>query len=167
MDAPDLSFERAARSDVRYWALAAVGAVFIAASLLVDPAAECDAGGFCAPWLVPVGVVVGALALVGGGYALVRNVRTGSAVDPATGELVWWHARTGAARAGTAEGRIDPARLARIVIVRGVDDDRLEAYDVDGARLPHFDADVVAAPLDEWARRAQARWPHIEVVVRE
>ena len=160
---PDLSFERSARRDLRYWTLLVVGAVFAVASLLVEPAANCDAGGMCAPWLVPVGLAVGSLAVIAAGYALVRNVRSGSTIDPATGEFVWWQGRA-AGRRGTVEGRIDPARLARLVIARGADDDRLEAHDVDGQRLAGLDAEVVSAPLDEWGRRAQARWPHVEVV---
>jgi hypothetical protein len=113
-----LSYERSARTDIRAWGMFIVGAVFVFAALSIDPQDNCNEAGECAPWLVPIAFVMGAVVGIGGLAQLIANPRRGSRVDPETGALLWWQNRVGTARGD--EGMIDPNDIGSIRIVRKV-----------------------------------------------
>lgn len=159
------SYRRSARSDVRMWMVLIVGIVFLWAGSTIDPAANCSEDGRdCAPWLVLVAQGLGALFALGAALNMLANPRRGSAIDPATGDLMWWQARIGSK--GGDEGRIHPAQIGKVRIIRQDDsDDAVHLYDVDGNRQAWFDEEVIPWPYDRWAARLAARWPHIEVEI--
>lgn len=157
------TYRRSARTDWRMWLLLAFGLVFLWAGSVIDPADNCsDDGRECAPWLVPLAQVFGALVALGAGLNMLANPNRGSFIDPATGELVWWQGRIG--RSGGDEGRIHPSQIAKVRIVRQEDSDgEVHLYDRAGARLFWLDQEVIPWPYERWAGRLKARWPHIVV----
>lgn len=158
-----LTCRRSARTDIGIWMMLLVGAVFVYAGYTVDPQSNCNDSGECAPWLVPVGGIMG-LAFVGMALAtLLANPQRGSTIDPASGELVWWKNRT-AMHPGD-QGRIDPRHIARIRVITSSDSSELHVYDQAGERLPYFDCEVIRGAPETWARHAVQRWPHVAVVV--
>lgn len=160
----DFTFERSARRDFRFWAILLFGAVFLYAGLTIDPQSNCSEGGECAPWLVPIAAVIGALATVTAAARLLANTRRGSRIDPDTGELVWWQNR--ASGHPGDHGRIHPQEISRIRIVKESEStDGVHLYDRDGVRQAYFDADVLPWQIEEWAERLVARWPHIALVI--
>lgn len=167
-NAPDMpsdtvvTFEASARRDVRWWLMALVGAVFLFASQTVRPEDNCSADGECAPWLVPVAGVMGAVVLAGGAGQLLANPRRGSRIDPAAGTLEWWQGR---ARGWPGDhGAIALADIARIRIQRRDEEaDAVSLYDHSGERLPFFDSEVIPWRHEAWAKALVARAPHIEM----
>lgn len=155
--------QRSARTEVRFWALLIVGLVFSYAGFTVDPESNCVAGGSCAPWLVPVATVIGLGAVAIGLGTLIANPRRGCRYDEALGELLWWQNRT-LVHPGD-EGRIAPADIGTIRIIRDSDYTEVHVYDHAGARLPYLDSEVIPWPYERWAERMIARWPHIDLVV--
>lgn len=155
----DLRYERTARRDLRYWALLAIGLVFLWAGLTVDPQKNCSEDGECAPWLVPVAAVIGLGATAMGLGVLLANPRRGSFVDSANSELVWWQGGQG--------GRIPLERIARIRIVTDSDSDAISLYDMTGERLPYFDGEVVPWPFPAWAERLRQIAPHVHIEIVE
>lgn len=166
-DAAIPSYRRSARTDFRMWLLLVFGAIFFWAGSVIDPEKNCsDDGRECAPWLVPMAQVFGALVGLSAALNMLANPNRGSFVDPATGDLVWWQRRIG--KAGGDEGRIHPSRIATIRITRQDEsEDMVSLYDLKGERLFFFDAEVIAWPYERWAERMAARWPHIAVEVIE
>jgi hypothetical protein len=159
-------YERSARRDLRWWGLLLVGGGMFYAGLIVDPAKNCDESGRnCAPWLVPVALVIGGTFGLLGAARLAANPRQGSRIDAATGDLVWWQERFGAS--GGKEGRIHPSQISRIAIVSQSDDmDEVHLYNLAGERQFYFDGEVIPAPFERWARALAEEYPHIEVDVR-
>ena len=156
----DFAFERSARRDFRFWAILLFGAVFLYAGLTIDPQSNCSDSGECAPWLVPIAAIIGALATVTAAARLLANTRRGSLIDPDTGDLVWWQNR--ASGHPGDHGRIHPGEISRIRIVKESEStDGVHLYDTTGARQPYFDADVIPWQVEEWAARLVARYPHI------
>jgi len=159
-------FERSARIDPRVWGLLLVGAILWYAGATVDPLANCNEAGECAPWLVPVAYVIGVLFAAAGLGLLYANPRRGHVLDPASGELSWWQKRMGS-RPGD-EGRIHVSRIGCIAIDHSGDDQaQVHLYDLDGNRQPFFDGEVIPAPYESWARDLQWQWPHIRIDVRD
>lgn len=158
-----LACQRSARTEVRFWALLAVGCVFTYGGFTVDPQRNCGAGGDCAPWLVPLATVVGLGAIAIGLGTLIANPRRGSRFDEASGELVWWQNRNLLSPGN--EGRIAPAGIGRIRIIRDSDYTEVHVYDRAGKRLPYLDSEVIPWPYERWAQCMIERWPHIELVV--
>ena len=164
---PDIKpYQHSARRDLRWWMLLLVGGVMFYAGVTVDPAKNCDESGRnCAPWLVPVAVVIGGAFGLLGAARLAANPRQGSRIDPATGDLVWWQERFGAT--GGKEGRIHPSQISRIAIVAQSDDmDEVHLYNLAGERQHYFDGEVIPAPFERWARALAAAYPDIKVDVR-
>jgi hypothetical protein len=155
-----------ARRDLRWWMLLLVGGGMFWAGLMVDPAKNCDSSGQqCAPWLVPVAIVIGGVFGLLGAARLVTNPRQGSRIDPATGDLVWWQERFGTS--GGKEGRIHPSQIGRISIVSQSDDmDEVHLYDLAGERQHYFDGEVIPSPFEAWARKLAAAYPHIKIDTR-
>ena len=148
------------RRDFRFYALLAVGLVFVFAGATVDPATNCDSGGECAPWLVPVAFWMGALASVAGFLGVVRNLRRGSRINVRTGELMWWneiHA--------TASGKLNLAEVAVIRVDTTSDSSTLRLLDRHGHLLPFPGPEVIPSPLEAWAREVAKLHPHIRVEV--
>lgn len=156
-------YRRSARTDWRMWMLLAFGIVFFWAGSAIDPDDNCtEDGRECAPWLVPLVQGFGAVVGVGAGLNMLANPGRGSFIDPDTGELVWWQGRVG--RRSGDEGRIHPAQISRLRIVRQDEgEDEVHLYDVEGNRLFWFDQEVIPWPYDRWAARLAARWPHIVI----
>ena len=156
-------YRRSARTDFRMWLLLVFGAIFFWAGSVIDPEKNCsDDGRECAPWLVPMAQVFGALVGLSAALNMLANPNRGSLIDPATGELVWWQGRIGTS--GGDEGRIHPTQIGKVRIVREDEsDDAVHLYDLEGSRLFWFDQEVIPWPYDNWAERLAARWPHIEV----
>ncbi|OYW48126.1 MAG: hypothetical protein B7Y36_16450 [Novosphingobium sp. 28-62-57] len=159
-----LLFERSARRDFRWWMMALVGAVFLVASQSVRPEDNCSEDGECAPWLVPVAGVMGALALAGGAGPLLANTRRGSRIDTTAGTLEWWQGRT--ARHPGDHGAIALCDIAYIRIERRYDsDDSVSLYDRAGERQAYFDSEVIPWRHEEWVRHVKAMQPSIEFQV--
>ena len=111
--------------------------------------------GAIAKW---TGAVFGLL----GAALLAANPSSGSRIDPATGDLLWWQFRYGPM--GGKEGRIHPSRISRIRIVSQSDNmDEVHLYDLDGERQPFFDGEVIPSPFEKWAKGLAEKWPHIQV----
>jgi hypothetical protein len=159
-------YGHSARRDLRWWMLLLVGSGMFYAGLIVDPAKNCDESGReCAPWLVPVAMVIGGVFGLLGAARLITNPRQGSRIDPATGDLVWWQERFG--RDGGKEGRIHPSQIGRISIVSQSDDmDEVHLYDLAGERQAYFDGEVIPSPFEGWAKTLAEKYPHIQVDVR-
>lgn len=156
-----LLFERSARRDFRWWMMALVGAVFLAASQIVRPEDNCSEDGECAPWLVPVAGVMGALALAGGAGPLLANTRRGSRIDTKAGTLEWWQGRT-ACYPGD-HGAIALCDIGYIRIEHRDDcEDSVSLYDRTGERQAYFDSEVIPWRHEEWVRRVKAMQPSIE-----
>lgn len=158
-----MDYEHSARRDFRWWGLFLVGAVFLYAGSVVDPATNCDPSGReCAPWLVPIAKWMGAAFGLLGAARLVANPRSGSRIDPVTGDLVWWQERCGTS--GGKEGRIHPSQISVIRIVPQSEDmDEVHLYDLGGVRQPYFDGEVIPWPFETWAKRLGEKWPHIRI----
>jgi hypothetical protein len=159
---PLLIFERSARRDLRWWLMALVGAAFLFASQTVRPEENCSADGECAPWLVPLAGVMGAVVLAGGAGQLLANPRRGSRIDPAAGTLEWWQGRT---RGWPGDhGAIALADIARIRIQRRDEgSDAVSLYDRNGERQPFFDSEVIPWRHENWARSLMLIAPWIEL----
>lgn len=157
--ADPLDWEGSARTDLRYWLLLLVGAVFVYAGFTIEPSTNCNDSGECAPWLVPVAAVMGLGASAIALGTLRANPQRGFKVDPATGELVWWQHRTRTSP-GDA-GQIAPAEIARIRVVPDSETDDLHVYDQAGNRVPYLDGEVIRDLAIVWAEKMVARWPHI------
>lgn len=132
-----LRYRRSARRDLTSWALLLVGALFVFAAYTVDPLANCDEAGNCAPWVVPVAGIMGWAAVAMGLGQLYANPRRGYAIDSGNGDLTWWKNRTG--RHEGDGGRIHPSRIARIHLDLRDERDTVSLYDWDGERLAFFD----------------------------
>jgi hypothetical protein len=163
---PDIKpYEHTARRDLRWWMLFLVGAGFVYASYVADPANCDEAGRNCAPWLVPIARWMGAIFGLLGAVRLVTNPRQGSRIDSETGDLIWWQERFGAT--GGKEGRIHPSRISRISIVSQSDSmDEVHLYDLDGARQHHFDGEVIPTPFEGWAKKLAEKYPQLRVETR-
>ena len=159
-------YERSARRDIRWWGMFLVGSVMCYGASTVEPAKNCDElGRECAPWLVRVVMVVGGVFGLLGAARLVVNPRSGSRIDPLTGDLLWWQERFGT-RSGK-QGRIHPSRISRISIVSQSDSmDEVHLYDLAGERQPYFDGEVIPSPVEGWAKTLAESYPHIRVDVR-
>lgn len=161
-----MSFERSARRDLRWWLLGLVGAAFLWASLVVKPEDNCSEGGECAPWLVPVAGVMGALALAGAAGPLLANTRRGSRLDFAAGTLEWWQGRTD--RHPGDHGAIALSDISRIAIRgRDEDSDLVSLYDRQGERLAFFDSDVIGGHPESWARNLVRLQPAIHLDLQD
>jgi hypothetical protein len=156
-----LSFERSARKGPLAWASLLIGAVFLYAAYTVDPQKNCDESGReCAPWLVPIGGMMGWCVIAMALGQLWTNPRRGYHIDSQTGDLVWWKNRT--ARSEGDMGRIHPSRIARIRIIHD-DGMTLSLIGEDGERLAFFDEELVPWPCDSWAEQLQSAYPHITI----
>lgn len=159
-----LSYERSARTDIRAWGMFIVGAVFVFAALSIDPQDNCNEAGECAPWLVPIAFVMGAVVGIGGLAQLIANPRRGSRVDPETGALLWWQNRVGTAPGD--EGMIDPNDIGSIRIVKQSEgSDEVHLYDRNGERQFYFDEEVIPTDQEGWAKILTEKWPHIRVEI--
>ena len=159
-------YERSARYDIRWWGMFLVGSIMCVGASMVEPANNCDESGRqCAPWLVPLAMLVGGSFGLLGAARLAANHRNGSRIDPVTGDLVWWQERFGAS--GGKEGRIHPSQISRIAIVSQSDDmDEVHLYDLIGERQHYFDGEVIPSPFEQWARTLAEAYPHIRVDMR-
>lgn len=156
-----MHYENRARRDLRWWMLFAVGSTMFIATFYADPG-NCDEfGRNCAPWLIPIAKVVAGIFGLLGAAKLVANTRSGSMIEPATGDLVWWQDRVGSS--GGHGGRIHPSQIGRIRIKSDSDSDEVSMYDLSGERQPFFDGEVIPWPFETWARKLTERWPHIQV----
>ena len=153
---------RSARRDLRFWMMLLVGAVFVYGGFTIEPATNCNDSGECAPWLVPLGGVMGLGVVAMALGPLLANPQRGIMLDPATDELVWWQNRT--ARHPGDEGRIAPEQIARIRYVSQGDATEIHVYDRQGNRLPYLDEEVIPGWPLTWARHMVGRWPHIVLV---
>ncbi|WP_310530890.1 hypothetical protein [Novosphingobium sp.] len=158
----NFAYERSARGDFRFWALLLFGAVFLYAGLTIDPQTNCNESGECAPWLVPIAAIMGALATATAIARLLANTRRGSRFDPDTGDLVWWQNRANGYPGD--HGRIHPAEIGRIRIVKESEGaDGVHLYDRHGNRQPFFDSEVFPGRAEHWAAQLIARYPHIKL----
>ena len=161
-----LAYSRSARQDVRAWAMFVVGTTFVFASLSIDPQTNCNDVGECAPWLIPIGFLMGAGVGLAGLGMLLANQNRGSRIDAETGLLIWWQNRSGSH--GGDEGRIDPQHIGLIRIVKISEaQDEVHLYDRDGARQFYFDEEVIPWDHERWAKAMIERWPHITLEVVE
>lgn len=161
-----LYYERSARTDLRAWLMLMVGAVFMYGGATIDPRDNCSNSGECAPWLVPLAFIVGAVFGLGGFAQLLANPRRGSRIDPETGTLIWWQNRVGSSEGDS--GQIAPARIGAIRIVKQSEgSDEVHLYDLDGKRQFYFDEEVIPQDQERWVKAMTDRWPHIKVTIVE
>lgn len=131
------------------------------ATIYADPG-NCDASGRnCASWLIPIARMVGGAFGLLGAARLLANPSRGSAIDPVTGDLVWWQDRVGPS--GGKGGRIHPSQISRIRIVSDSDSDEVHLYDLAGERQAFFDTEVIPWPYDKWAERFVEKWSHVQL----
>lgn len=158
-----IAFETCARRDPRFWVLLVVGLVFVWGSFAIDPQTNCSEGGECAPWLVPIAGLLGALAVTAGLTLLIANPSRGSRLDTDAGLLEWWQGR----RRGTPgnSGTIALTLIGRILIRRDSDGDEISLYDLNGQRLAYFDREVIGTSPEDWARRLNLAVPAIRVEI--
>lgn len=162
----ELTFSSSARCDLRVWGMFVVGAVFVFAAFSVDPQKNCGSNGECAPWLVPIAFVMGALVGLSGLGMLMANPNRGSRLDPDTGELVWWQNRYGTK--GGDEGRIAPEEISLIRIDRRSESkNEVHLYNREGERQFYFDEEVIGWDPERWGEAMRERWPHIAVEVAD
>ena len=150
------------RRDLRVYGMLLVGAMFVYAGLVVDPASNCDASGReCAPWLVPVAFVMG-VVLAGSALAmLVHARRWGSRLDIEARTLWWWDNAV-----GPGERAIALDDVARIRVQRPEEsEDRVFLYRQDGTLLPFPSERSVPYDAIQWARDLAEHFPHIAVDV--
>ena len=160
-----LSYHRSARQDLRAWAMFLIGAVFVFAGLTIDPQSNCNEAGECAPWLVPVALVMGAAVGLGGLGQLLANPNRGSRIDPDSGRLIWWQNRFGSS--GGDEGSIDPADIALIRIIKQDESsDGIHLYNHAGERQFYFDDEVIGWNQEGWAKAMTDRWPQIKMEIK-
>lgn len=159
-----LKFSSSARRDVRPWGMFIIGAAFIFAAYSADPK-NCNSSGECAPWLLPIAFVMGALIGLSGLGMLMANPSRGSEIDPETGELVWWQNRY--RTSGGDQGRIAPEQISLIRIDRRDEgSDQVHLYNLAGERQFYFDEEVIGWDPERWAAAMHERWPHIVVDVK-
>lgn len=157
-----LSFERSARKGPLAWASLLIGAVFLYAAYTVDPQKNCDESGReCAPWLVPIGGIMGWCVIAMALGQLWVNPRRGYRVDAETGDLLWWKNRT--SRSEGDMGRIHPSCIASIRINRRQEDESLSLIGEDGERLAYFDEELITWRCDRWAEQFQRAYPHVRI----
>ena len=162
----ELTFSSSARRDLRIWGMFVIGAFFVFAALSVDPQKNCNSSGECAPWLLPIAFVMGAVLGLSGLATLMANPNRGSRIDPATGELVWWKNRYGAN--GGDERRTAPEQISLIRIDRGSEGkNEVHLYNRGGERQFYFDEEVIGWDTERWSETMRERWPHIKVDLRE
>lgn len=143
-----------------------MGLIFVVTAFGLDPQKNCNDAGECAPWLVPIAFVLGALVGLGGLGQLMANPRCGSCIDPDTGDLVWWKNRFG--ETGGDEARIAPSDISLIRIIRESEgSDTVHLYNQAGERQFYFDEEVIPANQQGWVDALTRRWPHIRVDVVE
>jgi hypothetical protein len=150
------------RRDVRVYGMLLVGAMFVYAGLVVDPASNCDASGRqCAPWLVPVAFVMG-VALAGSALAmLVHARRWGSRLDIEARTLWWWDNAVSPGEHAIALGDV-----ARIRVQRPEEsEDRVFLYGHDGELLRFPSEGGVPYDAVQWAEDLATHFPHIRVDV--
>lgn len=156
-------FESSARRDLRWWALLLVGLVFAYCGFTIDPLTNCSEDGECAPWLVPLGAVVGVVAALGGAAQLLVNARRGSRFDLQANQLQWWQNRTALSPGDSGSIALD--QIGRILINRRSEDADISLYDLSGERLHNFDREVIGWSIDRWAEQVQAVMPSIALEV--
>ncbi len=160
----ELDYRRTARSDLRFWAIFVVGAVFLYAGLVIDPQTNCSDSGECAPWLVPLAAVMGGVFGLTGLGQLLTNQERGSRIDRTRGELSWWQNRTRTAEGDT--GRIALHEISRIRIEKRDEGlDGVHLYDRAGSRQHFFDEEVIPSDSERWARALAARYGHIQIEI--
>ena len=159
-------YERSARRDIRAWGMFIIGTVFFYAGLTVDPRSNCSSSGECAPWLVPIALIVGAAIGLGGLGQLLANPRRGSRFDPESGVLIWWQNRVGTSDGDV--GQIAPTDIGTIRIVKQSEgSDEIHLYDLNGNRQFYFDEEVIPHDQERWSKAMTDRWPHIQVEIVE
>lgn len=152
-----------ARRDFRLWMLLMVGLAFAYGGYTIDPRSNCGDNGECAPWLVPVALVIGLLAVTAALSQLIVNPRRGSYIDVAAGELVWWEGLVANGRASDT-GRLPLARIARVRIVSGGDSaDDVFLYDLDGQLLTFAGNEVIPWPYTKWAGELALFCPGLKI----
>ncbi|CAN7264285.1 hypothetical protein LJR168_003582 [Pseudoxanthomonas sp. LjRoot168] len=150
------------RRDLRVYGMLLVGAMFVYAGLVVDPASNCDASGReCAPWLVPIAFAMG-VVLAGSSLAmLVHARRWGSRLDLETRTLWWWDNAVGPGEHAIALGDV-----ARIRVQRPEEsEDRVFLYGHDGESLRFPSERGIPYDAAQWARDLARHFPHITVDV--
>lgn len=161
-----LSYERSARTDLRPWLMLIVGAGFMLAGATIDPRDNCSNSGECAPWLVPLAFVVGAVFGLSGFAQLLANPRRGSRIDPDSGALIWWQNRVGSSKGD--HGHIALADIGAIRIIKQSEgSDEVHLYDLEGNRQFYFDEEVIPHDQEKWVKVMTDRWPHIKVTIME
>lgn len=158
-----LNYRVSTRLNFGVWMLLLVGVAFAYVGYTLDPRDNCADNGECAPWLVPIALVVGIIAIMGALSHLIVNPQYGSYVDVGAGELVWWEGRVRDGRT-QGEGRLPLAQIARVRIVGGGDSkDELFLYGRDGRLLPFGGNVVVGWPYGDWAEQLAAYCPGLVI----
>jgi hypothetical protein len=158
-----LHYDTSTRRNFGVWMLLLVGLVFAYGGYTIDPRTNCSEDGECAPWLVPIALVMGVVATMGAVANLIVNGRSGSYVDGSAGELVWWEGRVRDGRT-QGEGRLPLASIARVRIVDcGDSEDELFLYGRDGQLLPFGGNAVVGWPYGDWAQQLATYCPGLVI----
>lgn len=158
-----LEFTASGRFDVRYWLLLLVGLAFAYAGYTVDPRTNCDTNGECAPWLVPIALVIGVVSSMAAAAHLIVNAQRGSYIDLNTRELVWWEGKVRDGRTSD-EGRLALDQIARVKIVDGGDSsDDVYLYDHNDQLLPFAGSEVIRWPFCDWAEKLADHCPGLTI----
>lgn len=148
-------FQGNARRTWYFYPVLAIGALFLVAPLLIDPARDCTEYG-CPMWLRGSMFVLGGLFFSGALYALIRNVEWGSQIDTANPAVIWWHGPAPANR-----HRIAIERVSVVRIESSSDADRLVLLDRDGNMI-YFPTECVRPPPHLWASALARHFTHIQ-----
>lgn len=160
MSGPDWAMvhQTSGRRDFRLYAVLAVGLVFVYAGATIDPATNCDEGGECAPWLVPVAFWMGVIASLSSLIGIIRDPRRGGRINARTGELEWWNEIH-----VSASGKLNLADVSVIRVDTSSDSSTVKLLDAQGRMLTFAGVEVLPGRLEEWARGVAKMQPHIRV----
>jgi hypothetical protein len=152
-----MEYRKRARTSPVFYLILAMGAIFAASGLLIDPAKHCLEYS-CPAWLRLLGSGIGALFAVGAFFAIVRDFRFGSRIERERGLLVWWEGYP------PVEEKVIPASAIKTIVIKSDSDNRsVVILDSQGERI-HLSDQCVPTPYHEWACTMKDAFPHIEVL---
>lgn len=159
-----LEYRRSARRSVGTYLILLVGLAFLWAGATVDPDLSCGTrGSQCAPWLIPITLLIGGVATSMGLGMLAFNRKWGSRLDVSQRCLLWWDS---AISADTHHIPLD--EVARIKVQHPSESTgQVFFYGQDGRMIRFTEERAVPDSPEEWARDLATLFPHLSVEVEE
>jgi hypothetical protein len=139
-----------------FWAIAAIGLVFVLTAVNIEPEVHCTEYP-CPDWLLITAVVVGGGFATSAIVSMYADYQYGSRVDVERGRVLWW-----AGYPPYVEHAIPLAVIARILVEPASDTASIQLFDSNGRRLP-LPVECVPHPVESWALAVAGLDPHIQV----